>query len=213
MRTFFASCAPRCSSRRRPGRPGMGVLMPILAVATLVACDAADAPPDVAAAVDPEPISGRYEVRGVTRPLAGPDGQERRIAGMVILKQDGDAYTATFKLDTTFPGAADPVQADVIGKGEGTIEGRTLRGTTETQLVVSTVPGVDTDFAFVPRIVGARIESTAVTEIAADGSVVIELENRPAEGETDYMPTRTRLTGRRTGDTTATPRPEGGSSG
>jgi hypothetical protein len=121
----------------------------------------------------------------------------------VILKQKGDTYTASFKLDTTFPGAEDPVQADVIGNGEGTIDGRTLRGTTKTQLVVSTVPGVDTDFAFVPRIVGARIVSTAVTEIAPDGSVVIELANQPAEGEEDYLPTQTRLTGHRVADDSA----------
>jgi hypothetical protein len=153
----------------------------------------------VAAPLDAAPISGLYDVRGVTRAVKGPP-EERRIAGTVILKQTGDSYTATFKLDTTFPGASEPVHADVIGSGEGTIEGRTLRGTTKTQLVVSTVPGVDTEFAFVPRIVGARVESSAVTEIAADGAVVIELENRPAEGEEDYQPTHTRLTGRRIGD-------------
>ena len=141
-------------------------------------------------------------MKGVTRPLQG-DGEERRIAGTVILKQTGEAYSATFELDTTFPGASEPVKADVIGRGEGTIEGRTLRGTTHTQLVVSTVPGIDTGFAFVPRIVGARIASTSVTEIEPDGSLVIELENQPEEGEEDYLPTRTRLTGRRVGDSGA----------
>jgi hypothetical protein len=159
-------------------------------------------PPDVAAPVPPSPIAGVYDVKGVTRPLRGA-GEERRIAGTVILKQTGDAYSATFELDTTFPGVSDPVQADVIGKGEGSIEGRTLRGTTHTQLVVSTVPGIDTGFAFVPRIVGARIVSTSVTEIHPDGSVVIELENQPEEGEEDYRPTHTRLTGRRVGDSGA----------
>ena len=158
--------------------------------------------PDVAAPIDPVPISGLYDVRGTTRSTQGP-GDERRIAGTVVLKQDGDSYTATFKLDTTFPGVEDPVQADVIGNGEGSVEGRTLRGTARTQLVVSTVPGVDTDFAFVPRIVGARVVSTAVTEIEPDGSLVIELENAPADGEHDYLPTRTRLTGRRIADDSA----------
>jgi hypothetical protein len=155
----------------------------------------------VAAPVDPEPISGLYDVRGVTVPIEG-GSEGRPITGTVILKQDGASYTATFKLDTTFPGVEDPVQADVIGSGEGTIEGRTLTGTAQTQLVVSTVPGIDTDFAFIPRIVGARIVSTAVTEIHPDGSLVIELENKPAEGE-DYRPTRTKLTGQRVSDTTA----------
>ena len=173
--------------------------------ALLLACSDRDSPPtpDVAAAPPPLPISGMYDVSGVTRAVAAGPGEERRIAGTVILKQNGDSYTATFKLDTTFPGVDDPVHADVIGSGEGSIEGRTLRGTTKTQLVVSTVPGIDTEFAFIPRIVGARIASTAVTEIDPDGTVRIELENQPAEGEHDYRPTRTSLTGRRIADDSA----------
>ncbi len=186
---------------RRPLRSRVILaLLTALTVTWTLACggDSAETP-DVAAAVDPEPISGLYEVSGVTQALDGP-GDKRRIAGTVVLKQDGDSYTASFKLDTTFPGQSEPLQADVIGSGEGTIDGRTLTGTTQTQLVVSTVPGIDTDFAFIPRIVGARVESTAVTEIAPDGSVVINLENQPAEGETDYIATKTRLTGKRVGD-------------
>jgi hypothetical protein len=189
---------------RRPGSPNGHLALATLGLAaTLAACGESgpSEPPDVAA-IDPVPISGLYDVKGVTRPLAGP-GQERRIAGTVILKQQGDGYTATFKLDTTFPGAEEPLQADVIGHGDGAVEGRTLRGTADTQLVVSTVPGVDTDFAFVPRIVGARVTSTSTTTIAPDGTVVIELDNRPAEGEHDYLPTRTRLTGRRVADDSA----------
>jgi hypothetical protein len=193
-------------------RPGRGPLLSRVARAVLLASSSAlliaceqesSQTPDVAAAIDPVPISGLYDVSGVTRAVHGP-GDERRIAGTVVLKErEGNTYSATFKLDTTFPGVDEPIQADVIGHGDGTIEGRTLTGRTQTQLVVSTVPGVDTDFAFVPRIVGARIVSTAVTTIAPDGTVVIELENQPAEGEHDYLPTHTRLTGRRVADDSA----------
>lgn len=200
---------PRHPERRGPA-PGRIGRLPALAGAVLLACsEPASEAPDVAAAVDPLPISGLYDVEGVTRSLQGP-GDERRISGTVVLRHDGDRYTATFKLDTTFPGVDEPVQADVIGSGEGSVEGRTLTGTTDTQLIVSSVPGVDTEFAFVPRIVGARVVSTAHTEIAPDGSVVIELLNQPAEGEHDYLPTRTRLTGRRIADSSADalPRPD-----
>jgi hypothetical protein len=164
----------------------------------LLACGSEPPLPNVAAAIDPLPISGLYDVEGVTQALDGP-GEGRRIWGTVTLAEDAGHYTATFKLDTTFPGAEDPVQADVIGSGAGSVDGRTLRGTTKTQLVVSTVPGVDTDFAFIPRMVGARIVSTSVTKIAPDGTVEIELENRPEEGD-QYRPTFTRLTGRRIAD-------------
>lgn len=192
----------RCPDSRSPGPLGATLVSALVAASLAIACGQEPEAPDVAAAADPVPISGLYDVRGVTKPMQGP-GDGRRIAGTVVLKQQGDRYTATFKLDTTFPGLEDPVQADVIGNGEGTVEGRTLRGSTQTQLVVSTVPGIDTDFAYVPRIVGARIVSTAITKIEPDGSVVIELENQPADDEPDYMPTRTRLTGRRVADDSA----------
>jgi hypothetical protein len=91
------------------------------------------------------------------------------------------------------------LQADVIGSEQGSVSGRTLKGSTKTQLVVATIPGIDTEFAFIPRIVGARVVSTSLTEISSDGRVVIELQNRPAAGE-DYQPTRTRLTGQRVAD-------------
>jgi hypothetical protein len=123
-------------------------------------------------------------------------GHKREIAGTVILVEQGESYTSTFDLTTTYPGADQALPAEVIGKGDGTIDGRTLRGSASTQLVMATVPNVDPGFAFIPRMVGAKIESTTVAVIAADGTVSIEIENRPAAGE-DYAPTRTTLSGRR----------------
>jgi hypothetical protein len=61
---------------------------------------------------------------------------------------------------------------------------------------MATVPGVDPGLAFIPRMVSTRIVSTSVTHIGDDGSVEIELSNAP-EGEEDYSPTRTVLTGKR----------------
>ena len=70
-----------------------------------------------------------------------------------------------------------------------------LSGTAETQLVMQTVPGVDTEFAFIPRSVGPRLVSTWsarwVNEV-----LVVELANQPAPGE-DYTPTKTTLRGKR----------------
>ena len=79
------------------------------------------------------------------------------------------------------------------------VEGATLTGTTRTQIVVSSVPGVDTGFAFVPRTVSTRIVSDSVATFDRDGKISIELENRPDEGQ-QYIPTRTILTGRRSMD-------------
>jgi hypothetical protein len=209
--------APRARAVR-PSLRSSALLLPALAALSLgaLSCDGDDAgrhaeqreieqqAAAAAAAIDPTPIDGMYDVKGVT--VGG--GEERDISGTVILRveEGADRYSATFKLATTFPGLEDPVHADVIGTGEGQIQGRTLTGTTNTQLVISTVPGVDTGFAFVPRMVGARIVSSGTTEIQPNGQVVIEMANKPAEGE-EYIPTRTRLTGLRI-DEPATPTPD-----
>jgi hypothetical protein len=140
------------------------------------------------------PIAGMYEVSGVT--VTERSGEKRRIAGKIILAEHDGRYTATFDLTTEFPMGGETFPAEVIGKGEGVIEGRQLVGTAETQLVVATVPGVDTAFAFLPRQVSTRIRSTSTATIAPDGTLVIEIENQPAAGE-EYAPTRTTLRGSR----------------
>ena len=158
------------------------------------ACGGAEesAAPEVAS--QGAPISGMYSVSGMTTETAS--GHQRKISGTIILAEEGAGYTATFNLATTYPGGDQSLPAEVIGRGEGTIEGRRLEGTNHTQLVVATVPGVDPGFAYIPRMVSTRIVSTSVTQIAPDGSVEIELTNVPEEGE-DYSPTRTVLNGRR----------------
>ncbi len=168
----------------------------ICASALAVGCDSGPAPGPVDSAppVAVIPIGGLYEVSGVTR--VARTGDEREISGTIILAEEGGRYTATFNLTTFYPVGGEALQAEVIGKGEGTIEGRTLTGTASTQLVVARVPGVDPAFAFIPRTVTTRIQSTAVTEVAPDGGVIIELENKPVPGE-QYGPTRTMRTGRR----------------
>jgi hypothetical protein len=155
---------------------------------------AAPAPP-----APPVPIAGRYQVEGFTV-NAGTGDNKRKISGNIVLAVDegGSAYTATFDLETTAPGLAADHRVDVIGKGEGTIEGRTLRGSNTTQIVASTVPGIDPGFAFIPRQTSTRIVSQSVAEIAPDGSVRVTIESEGAPGE-NYTPTRTTLRGTRVG--------------
>lgn len=173
-----------------------GALGALTAGGLALGCGSADTGPAEKAGPAPPavPISGMYEVEGVTIELQG--GAKREISGSVILAEEGGHYTATFSLRTRYPNP-DTV-AEVIGKGSGRVEGRTLTGTAETQLVVASVPGVDTGFAFVPRVVGARLVSSSVASVARDGTVSIQIESQPAEGE-DYLPTRTTLTGKRVG--------------
>ena len=168
----------------------------VAALASLLACGAPE--PEVVTEVEvgeEVPIPGMYRVSGATVDKA--TSEKRDIGGTVILAVEGDTYTATFHLTTTFPGTgSDPVAAEVIGRGEGTVEGRTLTGTAHTQLVVATVPGVDPNFAFIPRQVSTRLVSDSLTTIARDGSVTIQTDSQGEAGE-DYSPTRTTLRGTR----------------
>jgi hypothetical protein len=140
------------------------------------------------------PISGLYKVTGKTTTLA--NGDTREIAGTVTLSVTDSSYTATFSLNTTAPGADQAMPAQVIGTGSGSVEGRTLSGSADTQLVMSTVPGVDPGFAFIPRSVSTRIKSSSSAEVANDGSVTIEIESVAVPGH-EYLKTRTALRGRR----------------
>ena len=172
-----------------------------LPLAALVACGSAEqrtgseavAPVDAGEVV---PISGMYQVEGATIDKA--TGERRDISGTVILATEGTSYTATFHLATTFPGTGvDPVTAEVIGRGEGSVEGRTLSGAAHTQLVVASIPGVDPNFAFIPRQVSTRLISDSSATITDDGVVTISIESRAEPGE-DYSPTKTTLKGHRT---------------
>ena len=166
------------------------------AVAALLACgpqsDVAS-PPGESAAAD---IAGLWEVQGTTVET-GNEENSRDISGTVVLSQQGQSYTSTFTMKTVFPtpGGAS-VDTDVIGTGDGTVDGRSLRGRAETQLVIASVPGVDTAFAFVPRTVTTRIVSRVKGQLLEDGTITLEIESTPAEGE-QYVPTRTVLTGHR----------------
>ena len=149
-----------------------------------------------AASTEPAAIGGRWAVEGETVET-GREEHKRSISGTVILNQDGGRYSSTFTMSTMFPtpdGAA--LETDVIGEGEGTVEGSKITGEARTQLVVAGVPGVDPDFAFVPRMTSTRIVSTVEGGIQPDGTIVLHIQSKGESGE-DYRPTRTTLRGKR----------------
>ena len=166
--------------------------------ALLLACgDAPAGDASVDAAPPSVPLTGTYQVSGTTIDKA--TGAERGVSGTIIVKAKGDTYTSTFSLNTTLHGAGEPQKAELIGQGEGAVDGRTLTGTAETQLIVALVPGVDAGFGMLPRVATARILNRSEASIDADGKVQIQIESEPAPGE-EYTPTKTTLRGRRVAD-------------
>jgi hypothetical protein len=189
---------------RLPSRVSESVCYALLLslAALVVSCGNSESPQVDTAVAELElgDLSGLYKVSGTT---ARPDGtDERGISGTIRLMHDGDRFTTTYELKTTFPGRSDELKADVVGTGEGRVEKGTLEGSAATQLVVSTVPGVDPGFAFIPRVVGVRIVSKTTAQFLADGTVTMHVESVAGEGE-EYRPTRTTLIGERAQETAA----------
>ena len=154
------------------------------------------APGPVASAPAPREFSGTYRVKGKTVEKGGTRGA-RPLAGTIILVQQGDAYTSTFELETELPtpeGA--PAHAQVIGKGDGVVTNDGLKGTAQTQIVWSDVPGVNSQFAFIPKRYGPRIASLSTARLQPDGTIVIEIDSEPIAGSA-YIPTHTTLRGAR----------------
>jgi hypothetical protein len=140
-----------------------------------------------------DPFSGTWDVQGMTTDVKS--GDTRRIEGHVVLTRKGDRWAAASELVTKFPTMGGPVHTQVIGTGVGHRDGKGLAGEAHTQLVIQTVPGVDTDFAFIPRQVGPRLVSKWTARFEG-GVLFVELSNQPEAGE-DYAPTKTVLRGKR----------------
>jgi hypothetical protein len=141
-----------------------------------------------------DPFVGSYRVKGRTTDVV--HGDTRRIDGIIVITEAEGVYATNAELETKYPSAGGPVDAQVIGIGDGARRGDQLQGITQTQLVMSTVPGVDTAFAWVPRTVGPRLVSTWEARFRRDGTLVVEIRNEPAEG-VEYSPTTTTLYGTR----------------
>jgi hypothetical protein len=154
--------------------------------------DRPDASTAAASPHDSDPFSGSYRVRGRTTDVV--HGDTRRIQGIVVLTEKDGVYSSNSELETKYPSAGGLVDAHVIGTGSGARSGDGLSGVTQTQLVMSTVPGVDTGFAWVPRTVGPRLVSTWNAHFRRDGTLVVKIQNEPAEG-VEYSPTTTTLYG------------------
>jgi hypothetical protein len=154
------------------------------------------------AVVDAADFYGTYRVRG--RTVERQTGAGRDIKGTVVISGDGDGYKASFKLTTLFPTPDGPSEAQVVGTGSGIVEEGELRGTADTQIILAQVPGVNADFAFLPRHYGPRITSRSTSRINEDGSLTTEIENEAAAGQS-YRGTRTTLRGMRISTDLVTP--------
>ena len=174
-------------------RPALPALRMISSLALVLVAIAAQ-PARGGDAAAPDRYSGTYDVLGTT--VDAKSGDTRRIEGHIVLTRKNGHYAAAAQLETDFPTHGGAMRTDVIGTGDGKPSGKGLAGSASTQLVIQTVPGVDTGFAFIPRQVGPRLVSTWIAHLEADGTLLVELTNHGAQGES-YSPTKTTLRGKR----------------
>jgi hypothetical protein len=138
-------------------------------------------------------FSGAYRVNGKT--IEKGTMNSRPLQGTIILVQEGNSYTATYDLQTELPTPEGPsARAQVVGKGDGMVKAAGLEGSATTQIVWATVPGVDSQFAFVPKRFGPRLTSRSKARLQPDGSILIEIDSEGVGG-TRYTPTHTTLRG------------------
>jgi hypothetical protein len=179
--------------------------LPLLVLAALLGvlgpepAGAADETGAKATGAEADPYVGTWRMKGTTKDLRS--GDTREIAGIIVLQQKGGGYTGSSELETKYPAEGGAMDAHVIGTASGEKKGDALEGVAQNQLVMGAVPGVEAEFAFAPRVVGPRIESSFKARLRGDGTLLVEIENRPAPGEA-YSPTRTSLFGTRVAEPT-----------
>jgi hypothetical protein len=186
-------------------RAGSFISLPLtlpltLSLSLALACGAPDETTTVEA-IEPVDFGGVYRVTGLTTETAS--GSEREIKGIVVLKQEGASYTATFDMRTGFQvdreGEGESIAVDLIGSGSGVRDGDQLRGTARTQLVRAAIPGVDAKFPFLPREIGPRIVSVTQTRMLPGNVIEVEIETQADDGES-YAATTTIVRGQRLGN-------------
>jgi hypothetical protein len=156
-----------------------GLFAGVVAVLLLAsAVRAADAP-DVSAA-EPRFIGGRYAVQGTI--TVKDTGEKRAIGGTLILDQRGPEFRTTYQLRTRVRTEEGVVRADVIGRGDGRVDGDRIEGIAESQLITASIGGAHGATPYLPRRIGPILRQHARGSIDEHGVIKLELDYTPVEG-------------------------------
>jgi len=182
-------------------RTALRTILPLcLLISIAVGCGGEDRPNEAGTTATPD-FGGVYRVTGMTTETTS--GTERQIKGIVVMKQDGAGYTATYDMRTGFQstgeGEGESISVDLIGSGSGVRDGDVLRGTAHTQMVRAAIPGVDAKFPFLPREIGPRIVSTTETRMLPGNVIEVAIETHADDDQT-YASTTTIVRGERLGN-------------
>jgi hypothetical protein len=158
----------------------MAILCAGVAVVLLFASAARAADPPDVAAPEERYIGGRYSVQGSI--TVKDTGEKRAIGGTLILDQRGPEFRTTYQLRTRVRTENGLVRADVIGRGDGRIDGNRIEGTAESQLITATIGGAHGATPYLPRRIGPILKQQANGSVDEHGVIKLELEYTPVPG-------------------------------
>jgi hypothetical protein len=118
-------------------------------------------------------VGGAWEVRGTITDVGS--GDRRHVAGTVVIDQEDDRFRSTFHLIGTLDTPQGRRRAEVVGRGEGKVEGRVITGTVDSNVVTARLGGAGGVVPFVPKEWGPRTHNTVLGRLNDDGSVTFEL--------------------------------------
>ena len=119
-------------------------------------------------------IAGIYEMDGATTVEGAPD--RFHVSGKLVIRQQGaDCDINVDGALRRVEGTAGPAGAKLIGTGEARIDGDRFSGTAEVQTLISEVPGVDVEAAFMPKKFGPTLAAVAEGEVVEEGVITFEI--------------------------------------
>ncbi len=120
-------------------------------------------------------IAGIYEMDGDTTVEGAPD--RFHVTGKLVIRQHGT--DCDISVDGAFrrvEGTAGPAGVKLIGTGQAKLDGDVFTGTAKVQTLMSEVPGIDAEAAYIPKKFGPTLDAVAEGRVIADG--VLEFEIR-----------------------------------
>lgn len=132
-------------------------------------------------------IAGIYQLDGETTVEGSVD--QFKITGKLLIRQDGShCITSVEGLFQRVEGASGPAAFALIGTGEAELTGRRFFGTSQTQTLISEVPGMDVQAPYMPRKFGPKLDTIAEGEVHEDGTIVVEIKTKQLSGDGFVLP-------------------------
>jgi len=119
-------------------------------------------------------LAGIYDLTGQT--VIGETKARFIVTGKLVVKQDGSTLNTFVEANVKrAEGETGPAALSLIAHGEALVSGKTLKGVTEVQTIVSQVPGVDVKAPYMPKEVRPPFKAHSSGNIIGDGEILFSM--------------------------------------